>query len=63
MQHVIQIKKILIIKKLRYKMDCYILHKVLLVIMLLFVITTIFNRYVKHRSKLTKTTKMENNDF
>ena len=39
-------------KKVRYKIDCYILHTVLLVIMLLFIITTICYHYAKHRSKL-----------
>ena len=32
-------------------MDCYILHTVLLVIMLLFIITIIFHHYAKHKSK------------
>ena len=38
-------------KKVRYKMDCYILHKVLSVITLLFTIATICYRYTKHRAK------------
>ena len=39
-------------KKVRYKIDCYILSTVLLVIMLLFIITIICYHYAKHRSKL-----------
>ena len=38
-------------KKVRYKMDCYILHTVLLVITLLLIIAIIYH-YAKHRSKL-----------
>ena len=38
-------------KKVRYKMGCYILHTVLLVIILLFIITIICYRYAKHRLK------------
>ena len=38
-------------KKVRYKMDCYILHTVLLVIILLFIITIISHQYAKHISK------------
>ena len=38
-------------KKVRYKMDCYILHKVLSVITLLFTIATICYHYRKHRGK------------
>ena len=38
-------------KKARYKMDCYILHTVLLVIMLLFIVVIIFYHYEKHKSK------------
>ena len=38
-------------KKLRYKMNSYILHKFLIVIKLLFMITIIFYHYAKHRSK------------
>ena len=41
-------------KKVRYKMDCYILHTVLLVIILLFMISIICYHYAKHRSKLKK---------
>ena len=39
-------------KKLVYKMDCYILHTVLLVIIFLFIIAIICHHYAKHRSKL-----------
>ena len=39
------------IKKIRYKMDCYILQTVLLVIILLSIITIICYHYVKHRLK------------
>ena len=38
-------------KKVRYKMDCYILHTVLLLIILLFTIAIICYDYAKHRSK------------
>ena len=38
-------------KKRRYKIDCYILHTVLLVIALLLLITIIWYHYAKHRSK------------
>ena len=38
-------------KKLRYKMNSYILHKFLILIKLLFMITIIFYHYWKHRSK------------
>ena len=38
-------------KKVRYKMDYYILHKVLLVIILLLIIAIICYHYTKHRSK------------
>ena len=38
-------------KKVRYKMDCYILHKVLSGITLLFTIATICYHYTKHRAK------------
>ena len=61
-------------KKLRYKIACYILHTVLLVIILLSIITNIFYHYAKHRSKqkdintnnikiCTNNIKMENNEF
>ena len=39
-------------KKVRYKMDCYILHTVLLVIILLLIIAIICYHYVRHMSKL-----------
>ena len=39
-------------KKVGYKMDCYILHTVLLVTILLFIIAIICYHYAKHRSKL-----------
>ena len=39
-------------KKVRYKIDCYILYTVLLVIILLLIITTICYRSIKHRPKL-----------
>ena len=38
-------------KKVRYKMDCYILHMVLLVIIFIFIIAIICYHYAKHRSK------------
>ena len=38
-------------KKVRYKTDCYILHTVLLVTILLLVIAIICFYYAKHRSK------------
>ena len=38
-------------KKVRYKIDCYILHTVLLVTTWLYIITIICYHYVKHRSK------------
>ena len=38
-------------KNVRYKVDCYILHTVLLVIKLLLMITIICYYYAKHRSK------------
>ena len=38
-------------KKVRYKMDCYILHTVLLVIILSFTIAIVWYHYAKHRSK------------
>ena len=58
-------------KKVRYKMDFYILHTILLVLLLLFIITIICYHYAKHRSKQknigTLTTikfiKMENNEL
>ena len=38
-------------KRVRYELDCYILHTVLLAIMLLFIITIICYHYAKDRSK------------
>ena len=38
-------------KKVRYTIDCYILHRVLLLMILLLIITIICNHYAKHRSK------------
>ena len=38
-------------KKIRYKLDCCILHMVLLVNILLFIITIIRYHYAKHISK------------
>ena len=37
-------------KKVRYKLDCYILHKVSLAIMLLLMVTIICYHYAKHKS-------------
>ena len=46
-------------KELRYKMDCYILHTLLLVIILqftriYFIIAVVCYHYTKHRSKLKR---------
>ena len=41
-------------KKVRYKMDCYILYTALLMIILLFIIAIICDHCTKHRSKLKK---------
>ena len=38
-------------KKFRYKMDCYNLHTLLLVTILLFIITTICYHHAKHKLK------------
>ena len=38
-------------EKVRYKLDCYNLYKVLLAIILLLIITIICYHYAKHRSK------------
>ena len=46
-------KKIFLTKK-RYKMDCYILHIALLVIIEIFIKAIIFYHSSKHRSKLKK---------
>ena len=40
--------------KVRYKMDCYILHTVLLVIVLLFIIDIICYHYAKHGQNVLK---------
>ena len=56
-------------KKLRYKMDCDILHTVLLVIIFLFINAIIWYHYAKHKSKLketycrTKDIEIEKNEF
>ena len=55
-------------KKVRYKMDCYILHTFLLVIILIFMIAIICYYYEKHRSKQEKhrhinNIKIENNEL
>ena len=55
-------------KKVRYKMDCYILHTVLLGIILLFLIAIICYHYAKHMSQLktychANNIKTENNEF
>ena len=42
-------------KKVRYKMDCYILCTILLGTLLLFIITIICYHYAKHRSNFKKT--------
>ena len=42
-------------KNVRYKMDCYILHTELIVIILLFIISFTCYSYAKNRSKLKKT--------
>ena len=39
-------------KKVRYKSDCYILHAVLSVIILILIITNIWYHFAKHRSKI-----------
>ena len=55
-------------KKVRNRMDCYILQRVLLMIILLFIIAIICYHYGKHRSKLkiycrADNKKIENNEF
>ena len=55
-------------KNVRYKLDCYILHTFLLMIILLFLTAIICYYYAKHRSKLgnilrANTIKMESNEF
>ena len=48
-------KNILMIKKVRHKLDCYIVQIVLLVIILLFIMAIIcYHQYEKQRSKLKK---------
>ena len=42
-------------KKTKYKVDCYILHTVLLVIILLLIITIVCYLYSKNRSKQKET--------
>ena len=42
-------------KKLGFKIDCYILHTVLLLIILLLIITIICYHYVKHKGQKKKT--------
>ena len=42
-------------KKVRYKIDCYILHTFLLVIILLFIIAIICYHCKKHQSKQKRT--------
>ena len=41
-------------KKVRYKMNCYILYMVLLVVILLFIITVIGCHYAKNKSRQKK---------
>ena len=55
-------------RKVRYKIDCYILHTGLLAIILLLIIAIICYRYAKHWSKQKKylctlNIKIENNKF
>ena len=55
-------------KKVRYKIDSYIFHMVLLAIILLSKITIVSYHYAKHSSKLKHVLpcyqyKMENNEF
>ena len=48
-------KNILMIKKVRHKLDCYTVQIVLLVIILLFIMAIIcYHQYEKQRSKLKK---------
>ena len=55
-------------RKEKYKIDCYILHTILLAIILLLTIAIIYH-YAKHRPKLKKKNivvlqyKMKNNEF
>ena len=48
---VTNVTKICHSKKVRYKIDCYILHTVLLAVILILIITIIFYHYAKHKSK------------
>ena len=48
-------KNILMIKKVRHKLDCYIVQIVLLVIILLFIMAIIcYNKYEKQKKKKKK---------
>ena len=51
----------MMMKKVRYKIDCYILDAVLLAIILLLITAIIFYHYTKHRSELKKTYGLANN--
>ena len=42
-------------KRMRSKMDCYILHTFVLVIILLFIIAIIYYHYTRYRSKQKRT--------
>ena len=46
-------------KKVRYKLDCYILHKVSLAIMLLLMVTIICYHYTKHKSNQKNTNPLK----
>ena len=48
-------------KKVRYKIDCYILHTVLLQIILLLIITFIYYHYANHKSETKKLYYRTNN--
>ena len=50
-------------KKVRYKMDCYILCTVLLMIILLFIIAITCDHYTKHRSKLKNVNVLNPSSF
>ena len=52
-------------KKIKYKMDCYILHTFLLKMISLFLIAIICYHYTKHKSKQKRmdNIKMENNEL
>ena len=52
-------------KNVRYQINCYIFHRVLLTIILILIITIICYHYEKHRSKIrwcTNNIKIENNE-